>query len=295
MQLLTARRISTRIAILISTLSACAQGRSVVPPSPQSEPVIPKASAENKSWVPQIAAGIYRYIIEDSSIISINDDTITKSVPITSTMIYSLSIDRSRDSIVLMGKVDSAIIDSRIPRRNPFANIAKDKEFHAILSIRGQLISAAKDSSSACSSSSSPTISPIYELILPVRQEELKIGDKWMDTVSSTSCHGRTPLIQQVIRTFEVKQFTTHDNQSTVEIVRNSSITFAGTTTDPGSQLSARGSGTAITTMIFDQSTATLLESNSQIESALTVITSRGKFPFTQHTISHIISKELPH
>ena len=291
MQLLTATGISARNVVLALALSACNQGRSVISPSPELPHAIQKRPSEVKSWMPQIATGIYHYAIRDSSTISINSDTATQIVPITSTTIYSLSIDTMGDSAVLVGKVDSAMTNSPLARKNSSATTAQIKEVHGIFSARGQLRLAMKDSLLICSSSSNPIDSRIYELILPVRQEGLKIGDSWTDTISITNCHGKTPVDQRVIRNFTVNQFTTWNDRPAVEIARNSSFTFTGTVTDPNSHLSTHGTGTGTATMYFDRKTASLLESNSQTESTVVVITSRGEFPFIQHTISQIVSK----
>jgi hypothetical protein len=94
-----------------------------------------------------------------------------------------------------------------------------------------------------------------------------------------------------MIREFEVTEFTTWHQQSVVEVRRLTSITFKGASSETNTHLSADGSGSGEATLVIDRNTAVLLESISHTKSTLTIVTSRGAFPFTQATSTFITTK----
>ena len=277
--------------VVLLALSACTQGHSHPPTSSPELTHEATVVTEVESWSPQITSGAYQYFLRDSSTVSINNDTSTRVLPIETTMIYSVIITPSVDSFLISGKVDSSTINSRLQTKVASRDSAKSDNFHGVLSKQGGLISSSKFHPESCLRSSNAAASRIYELILPHPEDRIKIGDKWTDTISSTNCHGRTPLIQQIIRKFEVKEFTTWHQQKAVEVRRVVAITFIGTSTETNTHLSASGSGFGEATLLIDRSTAALLESNSHTRSIFTIVTSRGEFPFTQLTSTYITRK----
>jgi len=277
--------------VTLLSISACSQGRSH-PPSSIPEPAHTAAvTAEVESWLPQVMPGSREYSFRDSSIVSINNDTTARVLPIETTMNYSVIISPAADSFSVAGKVDSSTINSRLQTRTTKGDSTQTSEFHGALSKRGELRTSSQQRSPDCSSSSNSAASRIYELILPYPKDRIKVGDRWSDTVSSTSCHGRTPLTQRVIRDFEVKQFLTWHEQNAVEVKRLAAMTFSGASSETNTHLKTSGSGSGEATLLIDRNTAALLESSSQTKSMLTVVTSRGEFPFTQVTSTHITIK----
>jgi hypothetical protein len=206
-------------------------------------------------------------------------------------MTYSVNIVPAQDSFSVVGTVDSSTINSRLQTRALSTDSTNINEFHGALSTQGKLQSTVQLQSAGCSSTSNSTASRIYELILPYPKDTVRIGDKWSDTVSSTSCHGRTPLTQRTIREFEIKEFTTWHQRSAVEVQRLASITFAGASSETNTHLSASGSGSGEATLLIDRNTGALLESVAHTKSMLTIVTSRGEFPFTQVTSTHITTR----
>jgi hypothetical protein len=276
---------------MLLSISACSQGRSH-PPSSVPEPADKAAvTTEVESWLPQVMSGSRQYSFRDSSVVSINNDTTARVLPIQTTMSYSVIIMPVADSFSISGKVDSSTIISQLQTRAATGDSVKVNEFHAALSKRGELRLSSQQHTPDCTSSSNSAASRIYELILPYPKDRIKVGDRWSDTVSSTSCHGRTPLTQQVIRNFEVKKFLTWHEQNAVEVQRLATITFSGASTETNTHLRTNGSGSGEATLLIDRNTVALLESNSQTKSMLTIVTSRGEFPFTQVTSTHIMIK----
>jgi hypothetical protein len=275
-------------AIVILTLSACTPHRTETAGTNQPPILNPSAPTDAESWVPQIISGSYKYHVSDSSIVSINNDTTNRVVPIETTMHYSLTVDPMGDSFSILGTVDSSTVNSQLGTKPQIRDSTKIDEFRGVLTKQGQLQLGSQEQSISCSSSSASLSSRIYEFVIPYPKQQLRIGDKWSDTVSSTNCHGRTPLTQQIIREFQVKQFTMWHEHSAVQVQRQTSIVFAGASSEPNTHLQANGSGSGSAILFVDQKAAVLLESNSQTKSTLTIVTSRGSFPFTQLTSTHI-------
>lgn len=271
-----------------SALSACTPKHSQQPSPTPEPPHRPVSIAEADSWSPKIMAGSQRFLIRDSSTVSISNDTTTQALPIESTMIYSIVITPSTDSFVLVGRVDSLTINSRLPTKRTSVDTGRAGEFRGTLIPHGQIQAVGQPQTTSCSSSSNSALTRIYELIVPFPKDKIRIGDKWSDTVSATTCHGKTPLTQQLIREFEVTGFNARQQQKLVMIQRKVFITFTGATTDTNTHLSASGSGSGEATLIVDQNSAELLQSDGRTQSTLTVTTSRGTFPFTQTTSTHI-------
>jgi hypothetical protein len=278
-------------AVVLLTLVACTQGQPHSPNAPPAPAHEARAVTEIESWSPRLTSSSHQYFLRDSSVISINNDTSKQPLPIETTMIYSVIISPSGDSYSVTGKVDSSTINSRLQMTGISSDTTSINIFHGILSRRGELQLSSGEQPTNCSSSSNAATTRIYELILPYLTDKIKIGDKWSDTLSITSCHGRTPLTQRMVREFEVTKFTTWHQQSVVEVRRLTSITFTGTSSETNTHLSANGSGSGEATLVIDRNTAALLESVSHTKSMLTIVTSRGAFPFTQTTSTYITTK----
>ena len=274
-------------AVVVLTLSACTPRRTQTTGTDPQPTLQPARSSEVESWTPQITSGTRKYLLSDSSVISISDTT-NRVVPIETTMYYSLAIGPIGDSFSILGIVDSSTVDSQLRTKPQKRDSTNFDEIQGVITKQGHLQLESREQSNSCSSSSASTTSRIYELVIPYPKEQLSIGDKWSDTVSSTNCHGRTPLTQQIIREFQVKQFTTWHEHNAVEVQRQSNISFSGSSSEPNTHLQANGFGSGSATLLMDRTTAVLLESNSQTKSTLTIVTSRGAFPFSQSTSTHI-------
>jgi hypothetical protein len=206
-------------------------------------------------------------------------------------MLYGISITALGDSFSIVGTIDSLAINSRLHTKAVSNDSLKPGEFHGVLSKHGVLSLPAHQQFVSCSQMTNTMTARIYELIISLPIGKRGIGDTWSDTVSSISCHGRTPITQQTVRQFTIKMFTTWHAHSVVKIDRLSNIIFTGASTGANTHLSAKGSGSGEATLVIDRTTSILLESNSHAKSTLTITTSRGEFPFTQLTSTYIGAK----
>ena len=278
-----------RSLVIGSLLSGCSHARPSLPSSIPGPVTAPAAEAKVQSWTPRLMIGTSQYSFRDSSTVSISNDTTSQSLPIETTLNYKISITSLNDSFSLLGTIDSLTINSRLHTKNASADSLKADEFHGVISKQGRLVPSSEEKLLNCSRTSNAMVSRVYELVIPYSIATVKVGDTWSDTVSNTACHGRTPLTQQSIRIFKVINFAKWHEQSAVEIQRNSQIVFTGASTETNTHLSAKGSGTSESTLIIDQTSASLLESSGNTKSTLVITTSRGEFPFTQFTSTHIV------
>jgi hypothetical protein len=285
----TAMRKTLAILLAILTLQACSTGRlpvsSTTPTAPHTDTVT--SNLKPNSWSPQITTGKRHYLIHDSSTVSINNDSASRVLPIESTMMYSLSVTDIGNSFSLDSYVDSLTVSAQPPLKST-SDTGRVSEFHTTLSRQGHLSTTPEKTRIACTGASTSASSRIGELMISFPATRLKVGDKWADTVSSTSCHGKIPLRQQATREYELLDLYSCLQRDAVKVRRTVADTFTGTSTESNNHLSASGSGTSTSILCLQRDTGMLMESNGQSHSDLTVVTIRGTFPFSQDIHTHI-------
>jgi hypothetical protein len=273
---------------LLASLQACSTNRSLPPSTPVTPAPTksPGVEARNNSWTPKISKGRWQYFIRDSSTILINNDTTARVEPIESTTIYTMSIADSDNSLLVTGHVDSLLVNSRLPRK-AHTDTGAVREFSGLISRQGRLVRVTDIAPTACTGGSVSPLSRLTELLTFLPAHPVTIGDKWSDTTSTTICHGKIPLTQTAVREYELLDLSSCQRAG-AKIRRIVSDVFAGSSSETSNHLSASGSGTASSILCLDQATGVLLSSDGQSRLELTVTTTRGVFPFTQNTSTHI-------
>jgi hypothetical protein len=284
-----------RIALSIMAILAvanCSTGRAPASPrssTPSRADSVP-THIHSSNWTPRFTTGTRRYFIRDSSVISISNDTTSQPIPIESTMIYSISATNVGDSLMLTSHIDSLRVSSRL-QANSNTDTGSASDFHTIFSKQGHLTTILDRARTGCTGANTSASTRIGELITSFPGVGLKVGDKWTDTTSITSCHGKIPLIQQAIREYELLDLSSCLQHDAVKVRRTVSDTFTGSSTESNNHLSASGSGTASAILCLQRDTGALIESNGKSRSDLIVVTTRGTFPFTQNVNTHIESQ----
>jgi hypothetical protein len=271
------------------SLVACSTSHPAAPTTPATIPHKDSVTSESKSssWAPQFIGGKWRYFIRDSSVVSISNDTTVRPRPIESTMFYSISMADSANVLVLTSHVDSLFVNTRLSTKTN-SDSGKFSESHMIFSKQGRIIDAVTPTGVTCTSASASPSPRTGELIIRLPASHVRVGDRWTDTSSTTSCHGRIPLAELAIQEYELLDLTSCQGRDAVKVRRVVSDTFTSSPAESSNHLSASGSGTASSIVCLQRDTGTLLESNGQSRLDLTVITTRGTFPFTQNTNTHI-------
>ncbi len=271
------------------TLAACASNRPVIVSSTSSaattkDSVTPQRRAN--TWVPKLGTGKWRYVIRDSSIVSISNDTVSRALPIESRTSYLVSVTDSVKGLILSARIDSSFANTHPTRNN--ADTSKAAELHVALSPEGKLPHLLETTSSRCSNASNSPISRIGEVRIVLPAGRVAVGDRWADTSSTTSCHGRIPLVHRAVSDYELLDLNSCAPGDGVKVRRIVTDTFTASTTESSNRLSASGSGTSSSILCLQRETAVVIRSNGQSRLDLVVTTSRGTFPFTQNTTTHI-------
>jgi hypothetical protein len=280
--------------LLFSLITACTTSHSSVPnvPATRSQRDTAPSESENKGWVPQLKSGRSQYLIHDSSTVSISNDTTAPAVLIESATLYSISIADTDTVLIVTAHIDSQYINSSHSIKTKQDSTLRP-DIHIAISRQGKLLSKQPVISSVdCSATNTPTPSRIDELLIPLPRQISKIGDKWTDTLSSTTCRGHTLLTHVTIREHELLDLSSSCQQhEAVKVRQTISETVSGSSAGHN-HLGTNGSGTATSVLCLERSTGMLLESKKQSRLDLTVTTIRGVFPFTQNTSTSIERRE---
>ena len=250
-------------------------------PVHQREPTI-----EENRWSPQLATGAHQYLINDSSMVSITNDTTIQPLPIISTSIYSIAIAKGGQSFTMIGRVDSSMLSSSLHTKNS-ADSTQSTEFKAFLSELNRMTSLPKQLVT-CAQGSNPAMTRVFDLIISYPTSDAKVGDKWTDTISTTTCHGKTLLLQTTVREFRLLAFTPWKQRDAVQLQRSNTMMFSSLSEKPDDHLTASGSGSGSAVIYAERRTGFLLQSDGTSQTKLTISTTRGTFPFTQSTNTHI-------
>lgn len=232
--------------------------------------------ATNK-WKPLIAAGKYSYIIRDSARISITADS-TQSIPIETTTFLSVNSTIENDSIQLDGSLDSLIRTMNQVTVRDTTGISRLK---VRLSNLGRFPEAST-SNTDCRKKVNPIQLRITEIMPSYPADTMKVGDAWSDTISTTSCHGKTLLVQENIRKFEVLELGSWQQYFSVKIRRLITSTVSNAPGTLSNRITATGTGWSSSIIFVNTVDGSLLKSVGDAHSKLSVTTSRGVFPFVQ-------------
>ncbi|HEY8795425.1 MAG TPA: hypothetical protein VIM15_10835 [Gemmatimonadaceae bacterium] len=245
-----------------------------------------KISSKN-GWLPEQAIGNKQYLFHDSSTISINADSTHTRINITNT-IYSVRLSQLNDSLRFTARVDSLTIISQASSPEIVPDTGVTQESEAVISPMGQIFSLSGHSFSLCPGGITPAAARIHELLVSYPRKALKVGDKWVDTVSTTVCRGKILVLQQTIRQYNFVSFSAWNRQSAAKILCIASSTLHTDSKNSPKYFSTHGSATSSMVIYVNQVTGTLLQSDAHSEATLIVNTSRGVFPFRQIINTHI-------
>jgi hypothetical protein len=237
-------------------------------------------------WSPRVTATSRQYLIQDSTAISTTADTVQTRVTQTRTT-YSIHISALGDSLRFAAKQDSVITTSQFPLSRVTSNVRATGIFHGILSVTGQISSLTEDSIPSCSEGIAPAGVRVYDLIIGYPTKMLGVGDEWSDTVSTTVCRGKTLLTQQAIRTYRILGFTTWRQHPAVAIKRGVTSILSTNSKQTQIELGVNGSGTNSGVIYTDRATGILFQNDTELQSTLTISTTRGVFQFNEVAKTH--------
>lgn len=240
------------------------------------------------SWTPALHTGIYSFAIRDSAFISVGIDT-THTIATQTTTFVSLVITTRGDSLQLNGKIDSIFHASG---QQVIRDTMTTFDQHVMTSSTGHPPVEAAQTNVDCTKKLDPRDARIFEIIPSYPGHPVKVGDKWSDTVSTTSCHGKTALLQVNTREYELLELADWKGHNAAKVRRVVTSTIGQAATTMNAHLNATGLGSGTSTLYLDLSNGILLQSSGQANSKLTVTTSRGAFPFIQTLHTEIESSK---
>lgn len=239
------------------------------------------------SWFPKLVPGSNRYLITDSSTISISGDS-SHSSSVHTAAIYDITLTASGDSLSLTASVESLTTNSHLQTPRLDSQMDSTKDFHATVSNSGRLSPITGMISSMCATGANPGAIRVLELTLNYPRMHLKVGDKWTDSVSTTSCRGKTTLEQQNIYQYQLTDLTTQNGHNLAQIQRDVLTTFHSLSSNQKNQLTTSGYGSSTSVLYVDQKTSALIQSSEHSRLKLTINTARGNYPFIQDTFTQI-------
>jgi hypothetical protein len=239
------------------------------------------------TWAPKMVSGTSRYLVIDSSTISTNGDS-SHSSSIATTAIYNLTLATVADSLSLSVRVESLTTNSQVQIAKHSLHTDSIENFRATVSSNGRFSPITGVLRSLCVVGVNPVATRIWELTINYPHQQLKVGDEWTDTISTTSCRGKMTLQQQNIYRYKIIDFSLQKGSDLAQIQRAVSTTFHSISTNSGNELTTTGTGSSSSVLYINRKTAMLVQSSEHSQVALTVNTTRGSYPFTQNTSTQI-------
>jgi len=261
-------------------LAIFASGCSTPMNKPRSPPVTPisepfRVPAQFR-WLPTTIPYASRYRVDDSSTVSITNDSTGKEVLLISSTIYDLALKQDGKLAVDL-HIDSASTDTTHWQTQSATQAI------ATLSLRGQIIDLRSTTPTSCKSGIDPKFARLSDLVIALPASPATTGSQWADTSSTVICHGKIALIQRMIRNYKLLAELSQRNKRVIQLQRITIAQITGIPADSTNSITASGTGSGTATLFLDQDTGKLLESVGTSDLSLLVTTSRGIFPFRQH------------
>jgi len=275
--------------ILLQSMAVGCSSSKVRQPSPstsvsRNDSVV--SAARSFGWKPEMNPGKWHYMIRDSAIISISNDSNAQTRPIESTSSYTLTVIDSGSFLALTTRMDSMVITTQQPSPR-ITSDTSHPQLHTIISRQNRFRNAPQQAI-ACTASTTSLSARLSELLIPLPVRPLNSHEKWTDSSTTIVCHGRIALTESRVAEYELIDSTSCEQPDAISVHRTVSSTFTGTSAEGKNHLTAGGSGTASATLCLQRDTGLLLTSSGEARLDLTATTSRGVFPFTQRTITII-------
>jgi hypothetical protein len=269
------------LILMISMFAIFALGCSTPMNKPRSPPVTPISEPSHAPrrfrWLPTAIPYSSRYRIDDSSTVSITNDSTGKEVLIISSAVYSLVLTQG-EKLTIDLHIDSASTDTAHRQTQP------EPHTTATLSTQRQISDLRSTTSTSCRTGMDPRLARLFDLIIPFSPNPATIGSQWADTSSIIICQGKIAFRQHIIRNYKLLAELSQQNRPVIQLQRTTELEMEGVPTDSANLTTANGTGSSTATLLLDRDTGELLESVGTSNLSLSVITSRGIFPFRQHS-----------
>lgn len=261
-------------------------------PRPKDSAVAPAHVAAR--WTPIRSAGSWRYELHSTGAVSLSGDSSANSLPLGRTVLYTVSIapttppSAAGPAFQLTGSVDSVAvtIPERIP--TPTAGSNSKPHFQGAMAADGHVLSLSSNATTSCTNATDP-LSAAAALLFAALPEGISPADSWTDTVTTTTCRGRMPLVTTAMRQYKAITDTVWQGQPALLIARTDSLTIVsrrdsiadtvGVRRDSTDTMEAIGSGRGESRLYVDPHTGVLLEATGTSRTDILVTTPSSRFP----------------
>ena len=278
-----------KMAVFIAWLApavACAP-RSA--PSPSVPPSIPLPSNTTPIPIPdrdlrtfRYRSGSYRYDVNQTSVITVSQDTIT---PVTDTLVTAAQVsyvfEPSDSSLIVLPPIAVTVDSLRIrSRRDTSATMSSSSPILFTIPQRDSTPAMISDSLArsvepSCDRLDDTAIDLAQGLLLQPRRT-LTRGDRWADSSSTIRCRGGVSLNVATSSIFEVEDIRSSASGRIATVLRTSTVGVSGSTAAGAHSLRVEGSGDSQTSFLLDIQSGQLLEVNGQSSLALNFETSQS-------------------
>ncbi len=153
----------------------------------------------------------------------------------------------------------------------------------------GHVLSLSSNATTSCTNATDP-LSAAAALFFVALPEGISPAERWTDSVTTTTCRGRTPLVTTVMRHYKAITDTVWRGRPALLIARIDSLTIrsradsttdsVGASHDSTDMMAATGSGRGEFTLYIDPRTGVLLEATGTNRTDILVTTASSRFPF---------------
>lgn len=288
------------LAGVLTTACTTAPSPPAVPtpvPTPKDSAAVPRPVAAR--WTPRLSAGSWRYELQSTGAVSLAGDTTADSLPLGRTVIYTVALapldgaSAGDSAFRLTGSVDSVTvtIPERIP--TPTAGSNSNPHFQGTLAADGHVQSIASDATISCNDATDP-LSAAAALLFVALPKGISPSDSWTDTVSTTTCRNRMPLVATARRQYRALTDTVWRGMQAIVVARTDSLEIHSrpdTASENDSSLIARakrepmeatGRGLGDYTLYVDPRSGVLLGATGTTHTEILVTKGSSSFPFRE-------------
>lgn len=280
-------RYSLFIFPLLTTLGCAGATSSPEPVTPEAgvsnSPVIPLIrSAE--AWTIRSDPGPHTYTSVSNIVLELPSGSVTSRDSIGITSRYTLSFDRTGESVPVTGQVDQFLIIAggrigSMPQPEiPLLFSGSVTKHQVTINPVNQSQTAA---STVCPNSWSTAFSGVRRNIFLVPLQ-VSSGMIWVDSTSSMTCHGSTPVSLKNIYTYKVIGEVDHQRGQALLVERTGVSSFSGQGSDGQHTVTVDGQGTSSGRFYLDRITGTVLTADDEQKTRVTIVTSGRSQIFAQ-------------
>jgi hypothetical protein len=212
----------------------------------------------------------------------------SESDSLTSTIHFSIATNRTQIPATISGTVDGLEVAKGKRIGTDSSRIEVPFAFEGILNKQRVDLDLARAPNSPlgapaspCTSAASTVLGDIRTLLITL-PEELTVGLKWTDTISTTTCNTtRLNSAVRILRSYNVIGDTIYSGSQALVIRRTESTEFDGRGAQGQHEVSLTGTGTGLTTIYVDKRGIPLAVETSA-ESRLTITASGQNRQFSQ-------------